>query len=231
MASISLALVVVERLLGGGDLAAEHDRDPLELARGLRSAIAEVGDPDLGRGHRFGGGAQLRLQLRLLARAGAQRLGYIVLSAPAQHPSLERRGSLAGGVATVCGGLAEIGQSSEQHGLALDPLGERILAAAAEQVLDPACGPARPLRRLADPGDLGNTIPVGGSRAGRLERGPCKLERRGDSIEPGAHRVVAGAGTGRRGQVLGERPEGGAAHGRAFARARGGGRRAPRPER
>ena len=58
--------------LGGAELAPERRGDPLELGGGLGAAVAEVGDADLGLGDRLAGGAQLRLQLGLLARARAQ---------------------------------------------------------------------------------------------------------------------------------------------------------------
>ncbi len=76
----------------------------------------------------------------------------VTASSPAlaEHPPLERRGTLAGGVARVGGGLAELAERGDQLGLALEPLRERVLGAAAEHVLDPARHLGGALGGLAD---------------------------------------------------------------------------------
>ena len=88
-------------------------------------------DPNLGLGHPLAGGAQLRLQLGLLARARAQRLGDDRRRRPS--PSI-RRSSAAARSPAASRASAAASQSSSSAAsdrlLALEPARERILAAA-----------------------------------------------------------------------------------------------------
>src|SRR5688572_19916683 len=103
---------------------------------------------------------ELRLQLGLLARAGAQLLGDGVLAALAEHPALERSRALAGRVACIRCGPRHILQSGDQLGLAVDPRRERVLLAVAEHVLDAPRDLRRALGRFANAGQPGDAIAV-----------------------------------------------------------------------
>ena len=79
-ASISARSSAVSSASAAVELAAQGRGDPGQLGGRLGPAVAEVGGPHLGLGDRVGRGSQLRLQLGLLARAGAQLLGHRVLA-------------------------------------------------------------------------------------------------------------------------------------------------------
>ena len=200
-----LALLVAERLVCRADLAAEPRPDPLELARRLGAALAQVRGRDLGLGHRLARRPQPRLKLRLLARALPQLPGEVVGLTLAQHPALERGGALAGGVAGGRDRLAEpVEQRQHRVGL-LEARLERALAAAPEQLLEPPRGAGRELGGVAQAADLDRALGLRGAAAGAGEGAAGDLERLADPLEPGLDRIASLVLF--RAQLLGQRPE------------------------
>ena len=165
-----------------------------------------MGDPHLGLGDPVADLAQASLKLGLLARAGAEPVRDVVGSGLAEHPSLERRGALAGRVASVGRRLAEGFERREQRRLHLEPARERILAAAAEQVLEPARDLGRAVGCLAHPAELGAAL-VLGAGADRAERALRLLQGLGDPLDPGFDRVIGRSAPVRGGELVGQRSE------------------------
>jgi hypothetical protein len=120
---------------------------------------------------------------------------------------LERAGPLAGGVAGACRRLAELAERRDQLGLALEALRERVLAPAAEHVLDPARHLGGALGRTANLAERRRALRVDARPAGRVERLDRIPKRLPDPLDAGAGRVVSGLRTGRVRELGGQRSE------------------------
>ena len=148
--SISARSVVVERARRRAELAAERRGDPPELGGGLGAAVAEVGDPDLGLGDRLSGGLRSCACSSASSREQARScVGDGVARRSRRASALERRGALAGGVAGVGRGLAELPERGDQRRLALEPLRERVLARLPSMSSTPARHPRGAVGGLA----------------------------------------------------------------------------------